>query len=141
MCLARPLPVAQTFLSAGFGDFPVPKRSRNTVLESTVCAFKHIGYNSQTGMSALPAKHTQDPPQLPASSARSLEQSEMLFQPAFGCLVVGTDLFDFAPEPDRVVHLLQVRQLVQNQVVADEGRRLEEPPVQRNRPAPRAGAP
>src|SRR5439155_910231 len=80
-------------------------------------------------------------PQLPASSARSLEQSGMLFQPAFGCLVVGTDLFDFAPEPDRVVHLLQVRQLVQNQVVADEGRRLEEPPVQRNRPSPRAVAP
>src|SRR5437867_13111629 len=35
MCLAPPLPVAQTFLSAGFGDFPIPKRTRNTVLEST----------------------------------------------------------------------------------------------------------
>ena len=45
ICLASPLPVAQTFLSAGFGDFPVPKRSRNTVLESTV--------NPQTRMSAL----------------------------------------------------------------------------------------
>ena len=40
MCL-----MAQTFLSAGFGDLPVPTQSRNTVLESTV--------NSQTGKSAL----------------------------------------------------------------------------------------
>src|SRR5438309_10460657 len=37
VCVQRVLYlVAQTFLSAGFGDFPVPKRSTNTLLESTV---------------------------------------------------------------------------------------------------------
>jgi hypothetical protein len=37
--------VAQTFLSAGFGDSPVPSVIEDTVLKSTV--------NPQTGMSAL----------------------------------------------------------------------------------------
>ena len=54
----------------------------------------------------------------------------MLFQPAFGIFVVRTDTLDLTPEPGGVVHLPQVHQLVQYQIIAHERRRLHEPPIE-----------
>ena len=65
----------------------------------------------------------------------------MLFQPALGRMVIRTDTLDLTPEPRGVVHLPQVHQLVQNQIVTDERGRLNESPVQGNGPSSRAGTP
>src|ERR1051326_286271 len=67
---------------------------------------------------------------LGTTDLQALEQHRMLFQPSLRRLVIRAAPLDFAPEPRRVVHLLQVRQFVQNQVVANKWRRLNEPPVQ-----------
>src|SRR5438093_11531869 len=77
----------------------------------------------------------------PCFSARLLEQSRTLFQPPLGCFVVGADPFNFAPEPAGVIQVPQMAKLVQNDVVLNERWRLNEPPVQRNRSAPRTGTP
>jgi hypothetical protein len=65
----------------------------------------------------------------------------MLLQPTLGRFVVWAEAFDFAPEPDGVIHLTQMTKLVKKDVILDAGWRLDEPPIQRNRPAPRARSP
>ena len=56
----------------------------------------------------------------------------MLGEPFLGALVSRTGLGYVLPIPCRMVHLTGVHQLVDNEVVADEFRDLDEPPVQRD---------
>jgi hypothetical protein len=65
----------------------------------------------------------------------------MLFEPTLGGFVIGTDALDLTPESSGVIHLSQVHQLMQDQIVTDELRSLNEPPIQRDCPAPRARTP
>ena len=69
------------------------------------------------------------------------QQAGVFSQPTFGHPVIGTDALHFPPEPGRVVHLPQMHQFVQTDIVTDECGCLDEPPVQGNRAAPRTGAP
>ena len=65
----------------------------------------------------------------------------MFFQPRFGFAEVWAGGFDAAPEAGGVVHFVEVHQLVDDDVVAHEGRGLDEAPVERDRGASGAGAP
>ncbi len=65
----------------------------------------------------------------------------MLFQPALSRFVFRAQSLHFAPEPGRMVHVPQVRQFMEDQVIPHKRRRLHQTPVQENRPPPRAGAP
>ena len=69
------------------------------------------------------------------------QQGSVLLQPTLCDLVVGTNAFDLAPESRRVIHLPQMHQLMENDVILHVQRRLDQPPVQRNRPAPRTRTP
>src|SRR5437764_1388105 len=61
-------------------------------------------------------------------------------QPFFGLAPGGTDFFNFGPKTIRVIHLPQMHQLVKDDVINDEGRRLDEAPVERDRAATRTRA-
>ena len=65
----------------------------------------------------------------------------MLLKPALCRLEIRTDALDFAPEPVRMIHVQDMAKLVQNDVVLNARRRLNEPPIQRDRPASGTGAP
>ncbi len=54
----------------------------------------------------------------------------MLFQPLLTLLIRWEGLGNVCPEPRRVVHLKQVAQLVDHDVIDDLWRRLNESPVQ-----------
>ena len=69
------------------------------------------------------------------------QQTGVFFQPMPGHPVIGTNALYFPPEPGRVVHLPQMHQFVQTNVIAYESGCLDEPPVQGNRAASRTGAP
>ncbi len=56
-------------------------------------------------------------------------------------MVIRTNIPDFAPKLLRVVHLPQVHQFMQDDVIAHEGWSLEQTPIQRNRAARRARSP
>ncbi len=65
----------------------------------------------------------------------------MVLEPTFRRPIVGTDAFDFGPEPNRVVHLPEMHEFVVDQVVADMVRGLDDPPIQGNRGVAGTGAP
>ncbi len=54
----------------------------------------------------------------------------MLLEPALGLGVSGSEVPHFTPKPHRMVHVPQVSQLVQDQVIPDESRELYEAPVE-----------
>lgn len=56
----------------------------------------------------------------------------MLFQPAFGGWVIRTQSLYLAPKPARVVHVPQVGQFVQDNVVPDARGHLDQAPVERD---------
>src|SRR5258708_11121567 len=72
---------------------------------------------------------------------RLSEQAGMLLEPDFGLGEIRAQPLDLAPEMSRVVHLFEMREFVQDDVVADMARRLNKTPIQGYRAAPRAGAP
>lgn len=65
----------------------------------------------------------------------------MCAEPGFGNLVIGANGFDLAPELDRVVHLPGMHEFVEDDVIADKRRRLDEAPIQRDGAAAGAGTP
>src|ERR1035437_4283648 len=69
------------------------------------------------------------------------QQTGVFFQPTLGHLVIGTNALHFPPELGRVIHLSQMHQFVQTDVITDKCGGLDEPPVQGNRAAPRTGSP
>ena len=69
------------------------------------------------------------------------EQRGVSFHPLFGGLTTRTDAFHFPPETRRVVHLTQVHQFVEENVITDKRRGLNQPPIQRNGATPRARTP
>lgn len=70
-----------------------------------------------------------------------LEQGGVFFEPGFGGAVIGADAGDFAPKAGRVVHLAKVHQFVEEDVVADGGWNLDEPPVEGDGAGAGTGAP
>lgn len=98
-------------------------------------AFEPPEQRCQRGAGGFPARRFQRHP------ATLAEQAGVLLEPPFGGQVIGADALDLIPEPRRVVHLPHVHQLMQDQVVAHEVRGLDDPPVERDGPASRAGAP
>ena len=64
------------------------------------------------------------------------QQPGVLFQPLLGRAIIGAHRFHLAPESRRMVHLPEMHQFVENDVIAHERRRLDEPPVERDRSAP-----
>src|SRR5438046_1309145 len=64
-----------------------------------------------------------------------------LLQPALGCFEGGTKPAHFAPKTRRMIHFFEMRQLVQDDVITDEWRGLNQTPVERDGAAPGAGAP
>ena len=69
-------------------------------------------------------------PQEAAGLVRGRQQAGMRFQPGFRVAIIRTRLLDVSPVARGVVHLPQVHQLVEDDVVAHERRKLNEPPVQ-----------
>jgi len=65
----------------------------------------------------------------------------MLFEPAFRLPERGAEPRHFIPEAAGVVHLLEVREFVQDEVVLNERRGLNQAPVKGNGATSRAGAP
>ena len=65
----------------------------------------------------------------------------MLFEPALRFPISRAEPFDLEPEPARVVHFLQVRQLMENDVIANENGSLDEAPIQGDGAAAGTGAP
>jgi hypothetical protein len=65
----------------------------------------------------------------------------VLLEPGFGGPVVWADAFDFVPVFRGMVHLPEVHQLVEDQVVADGVRGVEDAPVEGNGGAHGTGAP
>src|SRR5437870_13588086 len=75
-------------------------------------------------------------------SARfSREQARMLLEPLLSLLEFRTESGDFPPKPARMIHFLEMRQLVKGDVIAHEGWGLHQAPVERDRAAARAGPP
>lgn len=56
----------------------------------------------------------------------------MLFEPAFGMGEIGAEPGDLAPEAVGMIHLPQMYEFVQEDVIADEERGLNEAPVEGN---------
>lgn len=65
----------------------------------------------------------------------------MRLQPCLGCAVIRARFFDVLPVAYGVVHLPQMHQLVNDDVVADKLRHLNQSPVQRHCPTTRTGSP
>lgn len=57
-------------------------------------------------------------------------------EPAFGDLKLPAYALDLPPESVRMVHLPQVAEFVENDIIPNKCRRLDKPPVQRNGPTP-----
>jgi hypothetical protein len=70
-----------------------------------------------------------------------MKEAGMLLKPALGDLKFRADMLHLAPEASGMVHFAQVHEFVKNDVIADEQRRLDEPPVKGNGTAARAGTP
>src|SRR4249919_1422528 len=62
-------------------------------------------------------------------------------KPTLGETKIRAGRLNETPEAARMILLLQVHQLVEEHVVADRGRHLHEPVVQRNSASARAGSP
>src|ERR1043166_590901 len=69
----------------------------------------------------------------PRRVAASPQHGRMVLEPALGGFVTGANALHFAPESGGVVHFAEVGQLMEDQVIADKGGGLNQPPVQRNR--------
>lgn len=69
------------------------------------------------------------------------EQAGVFAEPFFGFAVAREGGFDVGPEEGGVVHLLEVHEFVDDDVVADEDGRLDETPVEGNGFANGAGPP
>src|SRR5260221_139726 len=82
---------------------------------------------------------------MPAPSLpRGLSAAQPLWlatEPGAGVLIRGTRPPHEFPERGRMVHPLDVHQLVDHHVVAHPCRHFREPPVERNAAAPRTGSP
>ena len=65
----------------------------------------------------------------------------MLLEPALGLSKAGAEPFDLAPEAWGVVHLSEMSEFVEDDVIADEGWGLEEAPIEGERAAPGTRAP
>src|SRR6266516_4730047 len=65
----------------------------------------------------------------------------VLLEPSLGVTVIGARFFDPVPITARMIHLPQMHQLVKNDVIAHKVRRLDQAPVQRNRPFHRTRSP
>ena len=66
-----------------------------------------------------------------AKAAKRLpEQARILSQPPFRNSVLRKCILDMLPESLGVIHLLQVHQLMDNDVVTNKIGRLNQPPVQ-----------
>jgi len=65
----------------------------------------------------------------------------MAFEPEFGIAPSGTNRFDLAPESLRMVHLAKVHEFVEDDVIDDVWRSLDQPPVEVDDAAGGAGAP
>jgi hypothetical protein len=63
------------------------------------------------------------------------EQGWLLFQPLFRNFVIRAGALHFPPKPRRMIHFPQVHDLVNQNIISDEGWCLDEPPIQRNRPS------
>src|SRR5689334_17356597 len=72
---------------------------------------------------------------------QSPQQAAMPLQPILGAVIIGADLLDLAPKTTRMVHLPQVHQFVENDVVAHISGRLDKTPVERNGLPDRTRAP
>lgn len=70
-----------------------------------------------------------------------MEEIPVDFEPKLGRAVMGAQLLDFLPETGRMVHFLQVRQLVENDVVANGIGSLDEPPIEGDGALAGAGTP
>ena len=64
-----------------------------------------------------------------------------MFEPPFGVAETRAKAGDFTPEPAGVVHLPEVGELMQDEVVANKAGGLHEAPVEGDGAAPGAGAP
>ena len=69
------------------------------------------------------------------------QQPGVLFQPAFGLKVIGEHCCHLPPEARRVVHLPEMHQFMEDDVIAHARRRLDQPPIERNRAAAGTRAP
>ena len=69
------------------------------------------------------------------------QQPGVLLQPFLGGFVFRTNAFHLPPEARGMVHLAQMHEFVQNKVIPDQWRRLNQLPIQRYRAAPGAGTP
>jgi len=65
----------------------------------------------------------------------------MLFQPPLGRFIFRADPLHFAPKPRRMVHFPQVHEFMEQNVILDKARGLDEPPIQRDRSAAGTGTP
>jgi hypothetical protein len=65
----------------------------------------------------------------------------MLSDPSFRLSEVGTDSFDFAPEPLAVVHLTQMHEFMDHDVIPNMIRHLNQSPVERDVSTPGTRAP
>ena len=65
----------------------------------------------------------------------------MLFQPSLRSFVIRAGALHFPPKPRRMIHFPQVHDLVNQNIISDEGWRLDEPPIQGDRPASGTGTP
>jgi hypothetical protein len=65
----------------------------------------------------------------------------VIFQPAFGGAIVRAQALHLTPEAGGMIHLHQVGEFVQADVITDEVRGLDQAPVERDRAVPGTGTP
>jgi hypothetical protein len=75
------------------------------------------------------------------SAGPPAQQVGVRFEPAFSFAEIGAEAGDLTPEPPGMVHFLEVGQFVQDEVVANGDRGLDQTPVEGDGTAARAGAP
>ncbi len=56
----------------------------------------------------------------------------MRLEPALGLVVVGAEPGNFGPKSTRMIHMPQMREFMQNDVVAYRNGRLDKTPIQRD---------
>jgi hypothetical protein len=71
----------------------------------------------------------------------SAQNPPVLLKPGFRLSIVRARRLDPPPKPRRMIQLSQMHQFMENNVVRDQFRRLNQSPVKRDRPAYRAGTP
>jgi hypothetical protein len=69
------------------------------------------------------------------------EQRRVLSQPQFRRSVIRTEVFHFPPESRRMVHLPQMRQFMEDEIITNMRRCLDQPPIEGNGPSPGTRAP